>query len=143
MIERPSLWRTRRSRSAWASFADGRWVADETNESGRPEIVAQAFPEPSGKSQVSMGGGVAPRWRADGREIYFIAPDGKMMAAPVAMRGSSFEAGTPVALFSTHIVGQAFKFQYVVSRDGRFLINDLPADEATASPITLILNWKP
>ena len=122
---------------------DGRWVAYETNESGRPEIVAQAFPEPSGKSQVSTGGGVAPRWRADGREIYFIAPGGKMMAAPVATRGSSFETGTPVALFSTHIQGQAFKFQYTVSRDGRFLVNDLSLDEATASPIMLILNWKP
>src|SRR5262245_42080692 len=76
---------------------DGRWVAYPTNESGRFEIVVQPFPEPTGKWQVSTGGGTAPRWRADGRELYFIAPDGKLMAAPVAASGLTFQAGTPVA----------------------------------------------
>ena len=66
-----------------------------------------------------------------------------MRAVLVTTTGSTFEAGTPVALFSTHIVDQVFKFQYAVSRDGRFLVNHLPVDEATASPIMLILNWKP
>ena len=122
---------------------DGRWIAYETNESGRQEIVAQEFPRPSGRSQVSTGGGTAPRWRADGREIYFVALDGKMMAVPVTTTGSTFEAGTPVALFSPQIAGQAFKSQYAVSRDGRFLVNTLTTDEATVSPITLILNWNP
>jgi Tol biopolymer transport system component len=122
---------------------DGRWIAYETNESGRPEIVAQEFPVSSGRRQISTGGGAAPRWRADGREVYFIAPDGKMMAVPVTTTGSTFEAGKPVALFSTQIALQAFKFQYAVSRDGRFLVNNVTAPEATASPITLILNWTP
>ena len=122
--------------------SDGRWIVYETNESGRREIVAQAFPEPGNRWQVSTGGGVAPRWSADGREIYFIAPDGKMMAAPITIKGSTFDAGTPAAIFSTHLASQAFKFQYAVSRDGRFLVNDLQAETATA-PITLILNWKP
>ena len=120
---------------------DGRWIVYETNESGRPEIVAQAFPEPKSKSQVSTNGGSAPRWR--GREIYFIAPDGKMMAVPVTTTASKFEAGKPAALFSTQIAAQVFRFQYAVSNDGRFLVNNREAEEASASPITLILNWKP
>jgi hypothetical protein len=122
---------------------DGRWLAYETNESGRPEIVAQAFPQASGRFSVSTGGGTAPRWRADGKEIFFIAPDGKMMAVPVVTTGSTFEAGRPVALFPTDIMAQPFKFQYTVSRDGRFIVNNLQAEEGAAPPITLIINWRP
>jgi serine/threonine protein kinase len=124
---------------------DGRWVAYQTNESGSNfEIVVQAFPEPRGKWQVSTGGGVQPRWRADGKELYFIAPDRKLMAVPVAVRGSAFEAGKPVPLFATRISdgGGSGKPQYAVSRDGRFLINQV-VEESTATPITLILNWNP
>jgi Tol biopolymer transport system component len=122
---------------------DGRWVAYETNESGRQEIVAQRFPEAGAKWPVSTGGGIAPRWRADGREIYFIAPDGRMMAVPITITGSTFEAGKTEALFSSQIVPQPFKTQYTVSGDGRFLINNLTEEDSAASPITLILNWKP
>jgi Tol biopolymer transport system component len=122
---------------------DGRWVAYETNESGRPEIIAQAFPEPKGTWPVSTGGGTAPRWSADGGEIYFVAPDGNIMAAPVTTKGSTLEAGKPLLLFSTQIVRQAFKAQYTVSRDGRFLVNNLSAEQVPASPVTLIVNWQP
>ena len=69
-----------------------------------------------------------------------------MMAVPVAAAGTSFQAGTPAALFPTHIVGGgtlvANHPQYAVARDGRFLINQ-PVADATAAPITLILNWRP
>jgi len=121
---------------------DGRWVAYETNESGRFEIVVQPFPAPGGKWQVSTAGGVHPRWRADGKELYFIAPDGKLMAAPITAR-TTFAAETPVALFPVTLVpgAGANKQQYAVSRDGRFLINQ-PAETSTTTPITLILNWK-
>jgi len=122
---------------------DGRWVAYATNESGRFEIVVQPFPEPGGKSQASTSGGISPRWRADSKELYFIAPDGKLMAVPVTASGSTFEAGTPVALFPTRIVeGVLPSSQHAVSRDGRFLINQ-PVEESIPTPITLILNWKP
>ncbi len=123
---------------------DGHWVAYETNESGRFEIVVQPFPVPSGKWQVSTGGGIQPRWRADGKELYFIAPDGKLMAASVTAAGVTFAAGTPVALFpASPVTGLGTnKQEYVVSRDGRFLINQ-PAEASTMTPITLILNWKP
>jgi Tol biopolymer transport system component len=123
---------------------DGRWVAYETNESGRFEIVVQAFPEVRGKWQVSTAGGTQPRWRPDGKELYFIAPDRKLMAVTVAALESTFEVGMPVALFPTKIAGPTgptSKSQYAVSRDGRFLIVTV-LDDASA-PITLVLNWHP
>jgi Tol biopolymer transport system component len=122
---------------------DGRWVAYETNQAGNFEIVVQAFPDPSGTRQVSTNGGTQPRWRPDGKELYFVAPDGKLMAVSVTASDSSFEPGIPMALFPARIVsgGSAlFRPQYDVSNDGKFLINQ-PADES--SPITIILNRKP
>jgi Tol biopolymer transport system component len=121
---------------------DGRWVAYDTNESGQFQIVVQPFPNPSGKSQVSTAGGTTPRWRADGQEVYFIAPDGKLMAAVIHASASSFEAETPVPLFQTRINNIGSKQQYAVAPDGRFLINQI-MDDSSATPITLILNWKP
>jgi Tol biopolymer transport system component len=123
---------------------DGRWVAYETNESGRPEIVVQPFPVPTGKWQVSTGGGIQPRWRADGKELYFVAPDGKLMAVSIRAADATFSAGTPMTLFQANLAPGAGtnKQQYAVSRDGRFLINQ-PAEASTSSPITLILNWHP
>jgi eukaryotic-like serine/threonine-protein kinase len=125
---------------------DGQWVAYHSNENGRFEIFVQPFPGPGGKWQVSANGGIAPRWRRDGKEIFFISPDAKLMAAPVRVSGSAFESEAPVALFQTRIYGggslTAQKQQYAVSRDGRFLMN-MSTEEAAASPITLILNWHP
>ena len=124
---------------------DGRWVAYQTDESGRFEVVVQAFPDAGGKSQVSTAGGAAPRWRADGKELYFLAPDATMMAVPVTAAGPSFTAGTPVALFPSRIRGGGSvatdRPPYDVARDGRFLINQPVA--GAAAPITLILNWNP
>jgi hypothetical protein len=121
-------------------------VAYQTNESGRFEVVVKPFPDGGGKWQVSTSGGVAPRWRADGRELYFLARDAAMMAVPVTAAGTSFEAGAPVALFPTRIVNGGTvtrnRAQYPGARDGRFLINQ-PVADATAAPITLILNWNP
>jgi hypothetical protein len=125
---------------------DRRWVAYQTDESGRFEVVVQAFPDASGKWAVSTAGGAAPRWRADGKTLYYLAPDATMMAAPVTAAGASFEAGTPVALLSTRTVDGGIattrRPQCAVARVGRFLINQ-PVADATAAPITLILNWNP
>ena len=122
---------------------DVRWVAYETNESGRFEIVVQPFPVPTGKWQVSTGGGIQPRWRADGKELYFVAPDGKLMAASITAAGATFSAGTPVPLFPVVLAPGlgANNQQYAISRDGRFLI-DQQVETSTTAPITLILNWK-
>ncbi|HLH32343.1 MAG TPA: hypothetical protein VKY31_14150, partial [Terriglobia bacterium] len=124
---------------------DSRWIAYETNESGRFEIVVQPFPEATSKVQVSTNGGVQPRWRADGKELYFIAPDRKLMAVPVTTSASSFEPGKPVALFQTQVFSGAsatFRPEYAIARDGRFLFNQV-VKESSVTPITLVLNWNP
>ena len=126
---------------------DGHFVAYETNESGRFEIVVQGFPNPGPKFPVSTNGGTEPRWSSEGKELYFISPDGKLMAAGVTFKGQTIEAGKPSTLFSTHIVGGGTgrdiynRHEYAVSHEGRFLVNEQIDDYPT--PITLILNWKP
>jgi eukaryotic-like serine/threonine-protein kinase len=122
---------------------DGRWVAYVSNQSGRYEVYVQLFPGPSGSSPVSINGGYSPRWRRDGKELFYIAPDGKLMAASFAGAGQTPKIGAPVGLFPTRIVGggqSMEKQQYVVAPDGRFLINVI-ADESVTSPITIVTNW--
>jgi len=104
----------------------------------------QPFPEPSGKWQVSTNGGVTPRWSRDGKELFYVGLDGKLMAVPVRAAGAVFEPDTPAALFQTQIadIGNPIpSAHYAVSTDGRFLMSVL-AKEA-ASPITVIVNWHP
>jgi Tol biopolymer transport system component len=123
---------------------DGRWIAYHSNESGRFEVYVQPFPEPSGKWQVSTNGGVTPRWSRDGKEIFYIGLDGKLMAVPVRASGSVFEPDTPAVLFQTQIEGIGDPLpsaHYAVSTDGRFLMS-VSAEEA-ASPIIVIVNWHP
>ncbi len=120
---------------------DGRWVAYQTNESRRDEIVVQSFPNPSMKWQVSNDGGVQPRWSRDGKELYFIAPDFKMMAAPITVSGATSEPGKPAPLFQTRIASVP-KPQYSIAADGRFLVNEQTEESADTS-ITLIFNWHP
>ncbi len=137
---------------------DGRWVAYMSNESGRMEIYVRPFARPlpsgsaahsaAGREQVSSAGGTHPTWRADGRELYYIAPAGALMAVPITIGiGGAAEPGTPVPLFPTRLAGDRFegihgRRQYDVTRDGRFLVNTIP-DDAVAAPITLIQNWRP
>jgi Tol biopolymer transport system component len=122
---------------------DGKWVAYASNETGKWEIYVTSFPDARGKWQVSTGGGEQPRWRGDGKELFYLSADGKMMAAPVTL-GAGFNAGTPVALFQAtprQPVTNADLFVYDVTRDGqRFLINT-PVKQADTTPMTVILNW--
>ena len=125
---------------------DGKWIAYQSNESGRFEIYVQPFPGPGRKTPVSADGGAQPRWQRDGRELFYITLDGQLQS--VSMRFDSngtIQAGSPVRLFQTHVgaVVQGGSSQaYVVSRDGqRFLMNTV-AEVASSSPITMILNWR-
>ena len=125
---------------------DGKWIAYQSNESGRFEVYVQPFPGPGGRSTVSTGGGAQVRWRHDGKELFYIALDGRLMAVPVSLapNDQTLEPGTPVPLFATRVGGavqSVFRQQYMVSTDGRFLMSTLV--EEAASPITMILNWKP
>ena len=128
----------------------GPWMAYQSNESGRNEIYVRTFPESGGKWLVSVAGGSQPRWRRDGKELFYVAPGGELMAVPIAAGKDrqALEAGAPIPLFATRLAtggniftaGYATKPQYAVAADGRFLMN-VSVDEPTPSPITLILNW--
>ena len=122
---------------------DGRWIAYASNETGSMEIYVSPFPSVNGKWQVSSAGGQEPRWRQDGKELFYLSAEGKMMAAAVTA-GTSFEAGSPVALFQTHPrqpVSASDVFSYDVSGDGqRFLILS-KVDEANPAPLSVLLNW--
>jgi eukaryotic-like serine/threonine-protein kinase len=145
------------SKSSGVFSPDGRWVAYESNESGRNEIYVRPFRPPGEKVsdavsasvqwQVSTSGGVAATWRPDGREIFYIDPSGAMMAAPITVSRDTLAAGTPVKLFQTKIFGggeQSLGRNYDVAPDGRFLIETLDtALNSAAAPITLIQNWNP
>jgi serine/threonine protein kinase len=126
---------------------DGRWVAYQSNESGRHEIYVRPFPGPGGQMLVSTAGGISPRWSPDGKELYYIAPDATLMAAPMIVKGATIEPGTPAPLFRSRIWGGGTDLyqreQYdVARRDGRFLIN-VTTDDTVTAPITLLQNWKP
>ncbi len=118
---------------------DGRWIAYTSDESGRPEVYVRPFQGSSGKWQVSNGGGSYPRWRRDGREVFYIAPDKTLMTVEV-QAGSAFEIGAPKPLFRTQIRSTDAGSQYDVSADGqRFLINTIVPEEQSA--ITVVQNW--
>jgi eukaryotic-like serine/threonine-protein kinase len=122
---------------------DGKWVAYASNESGKWEIYVTSFPDAGGKWQISSSGGEQPRWQGDGKELFYLSLDGKMMAAPVTT-GAHFDAGTPVVLFQgtpRQPVLVYDLFVYDVSRDGqRFLINT-QVKQGDSAPMSVILNW--
>ena len=118
---------------------DGRLVAYTSNESGRFEVYVETIPRSDRKWPVSTNGGYEPRWRGDGREIYYLSEDRKLMAVVVGV-GPSF--GIPKPLFQTRVSAgvTANRAHYVPGRDGqRFLVN--VGLEAQASPITVVVNW--
>ena len=122
---------------------DGHWVAYSSNESGRWEVYVAPFPGPGGKYQISTGGGQQPRWRRDGKELFFLSPDRKLMAVSVKT-GPALVFGPPKALFESRehepITAEEF-FTYDVSPDGqRFLINAIPEQEEIR-PVDILLNW--
>jgi dipeptidyl aminopeptidase/acylaminoacyl peptidase len=125
---------------------DGRWLAYESNESGRLDVYVQPFPEAGGKWQVSSAGGAQPQWRRDGNELYYVAPDARLLAVPVkpSTDGKTLDVGSPVPLFRTRLASGAGttqgRAQYAVAPDGRFLMNTV-VEETAASPITVVVNW--
>jgi Tol biopolymer transport system component len=117
---------------------DGKWVAYCSDESGEDKVYVVPFPGPGGKWQVSPGGGCIPIWRRDGKELFYLSSDNKVMAAEVKTTGSSFEAGAVHALFEAH---SSYTFErYDVTADGqRFIIVEDKGEANTA--ITLFVNW--
>jgi Tol biopolymer transport system component len=143
----PSLFLRTQANELWGQFSpDGRWVAYQSNETGRYEIYVRPFAGRGEPFPISTAGGVYPRWSRDGKELYYIAPDAKMMAVPIRATAGTIEAAAPATLFQTRRVGGGSNVigrghQYDVTRDGRFLIN--VETESSAPPLTLLMNWKP
>jgi serine/threonine protein kinase len=121
---------------------NGKWVAYTSNESGRVEVHVRPFPAAAGNWQVSTDGGEQPRWRSDGKELFYLSADHKLMALEVNTEGPTFEHHAPKALFVTRVGGiDTPGHYYAVTDDGqRFLLNNL-VEEAAHTPITVVTNW--
>jgi serine/threonine protein kinase len=131
---------------------DGRWLLYSSVPAARREVLVQSVPKESGGSasavgkwQISTAGGSHPTWRGDGKEIFYVAPDGMMMGVPVESGNDFFRPGAPKPLFQTHLDIDAATTgairEYDVTPDGqRFLVNQHVADSADA-PITMVVNW--
>ena len=119
---------------------DGKWVAYNSSESGRQEVYATPFPGPGGKRQISTGGGGYPRWRSDGKEIFYAARAGRLMAAAITEKGDTLEVGRIMPLmFSAFPASPGY--QYDVSADGQRFLAVVPPEQSNAAPLTLVQNW--
>ena len=119
---------------------DGKWLAYQSEESGRSEVYVTSFPSGSGKWQISTVGGAFPRWRRDGKELFYLAPDNRMMSTRVSGAAGTFTVAAAEPLFlTTAMPGPGFP--YDVSLDGeRFVINS--AISSSAPPmLTIVFNW--
>jgi Tol biopolymer transport system component len=121
---------------------DGKWVAYASNESGDWEIYVTTFPTAAGKWQVSRGGGIEPRWRGDGKEIFYIGAGATLTAVPVSTE-RTFSTGNPTPLFQSQFRAQVSStdlFTYDVTKDGqRFLVNRYAKPQQVV-PLRIVLN---
>lgn len=125
---------------------DGQWVAYHANDSGQHEVYAQPFRGAGERVRISTGGGVQARWRADGRERFYVALDGRLMAVPIGRSddGRLLRPGTPTALFPAGLgpLRSVARHSYIASPDGQRFLLERVIEEA-AAPISVIVNWKP
>ena len=120
---------------------DGQWVAYASDESGKFEVYIQHFPHSGGKWQVSVNGGAAPEWRKDGKEVYYLASDRKLMAADVRVVGSAVEVGIPSPLFEANVDIYTAPNRYDVSADGRSFLVNTSGFEYNTRPIDVVMHW--
>jgi Tol biopolymer transport system component len=126
----------------WGRFSpEGppRWVAYQSDETGRREVYIQAFPEPRGATRISTGGGQYPQWGAGARELFYVSPDNKLMVVSLKLGANTVEASTPHELFLLPSVEVGWS-PYDATPDGqRFLVRATPGQ--AAQPLTVIVNW--
>lgn len=124
----------------YPSFSpDGHWIAYTSDESGRSEVYVRPFPPEGsrvGKWLVSQNSGFAPRWRGDGKELFYVSEDGNLVAVSVNIRGTAFERGTSVLLFKVPATTD-----FNVTRDGRRFLFAVPSGDAVQARFTVVLNW--
>jgi dipeptidyl aminopeptidase/acylaminoacyl peptidase len=117
---------------------DGRWIAYTTDETGQPNVYVQPFLRAGGKVRISQNGGRNPHWRADGRELFYFDQNGTMTSASIDAK-NTLAPGPPKTLFPAGVIST--NNMYAVTKDGqRFLVNR-PQSTATATPLTVIVNW--
>jgi Tol biopolymer transport system component len=123
---------------------DGRWMAYVSDQSGRNEVSVRPFPSGEGQWLVSANGGIEPKWRGDGKEIFYLAADRNLMAVTVKA-GTALELSPPSRLFPTRmsvLTNTAFtRTQYAVTADGEHFFINQPREGAAPSPITVVVNW--
>jgi len=121
---------------------DSKWVAYASDESGKDEIYVRSFPEGGSKRQVSVDGGDSPRWRRDGKELYYFSLDNKMMAADISYREGAMEIEHVRPLFELPaIVAQPYA-DYDVFPDGKKFLVNVPFESQNSTPLTLVVNWE-
>ena len=119
-------------------------MAYQSDQSGRHEVYLRRFRDPGEPVPISIEGGTQPRWRGDGRELFYLGLDRRLMAVPIAFSpdGQSVRAGDAVPLFQSTIGGSGIaQRQYEVSADGQRFLIDVP--QRQPAPLVLIQNWKP
>jgi len=120
---------------------DGRWIAYGAAEGGKFEVYVQPFPHTGARWQISAAGR-QPRWRPDGKELFYLALDGKLMAVDIEATARGLTVGPPRALFSTLINPLEFtRNSYVVARGGQRFLFANPVREGGPAPVTIVLNW--
>jgi hypothetical protein len=121
---------------------DGRLLSYTSNESGRPEVYVTRFPSREDTWLISHGGGGDARWRRDGRELFYIAGDRRLMAVPIGA-GPEFRRGTPQTLFGTRIqdLWLDMRNHYDVTGDGQRFLFTVPIDAAVSAPFTVVAPW--
>jgi hypothetical protein len=117
-----------------------RWVAYESDESGRPEVYVQSFPEPQGARRISTAGGQYPQWNPNGRELFYASPESKLMAVDVKITQDSVEAGAPHELFPLPEIFPTLQPPYDTSPDGRRFLVRVPVQQGP-QPLHVIVNW--
>ena len=119
---------------------DCKWMAYISAEPGQPQIYVTSFPDGKRRYQATTAGGTNPRWRADGQELFFMLPDGKLQAVSVQEAGQELTLGSPHTLFAAHGIANRFS-PYDAQADGqRFLISGV-AELVSQTPLTLVANW--
>jgi hypothetical protein len=120
---------------------NGNWIAYNSDESGRYEVYVESFPTHGGKRQISLAGGSGPRWRADGKELYYYSLDGRLMAVSVKGGGASLTTGAPTVLFAFRRASATIVPSYAVTRNGqRFLLSAI-VETGVKTPLSVVENW--
>ena len=125
---------------------DGRWIAYQSDESKTWQVYGQTIPPSGGRWQISTSGGGQPRWRRDGKELYYLTLDLKLMAVDIKTNGGALEPGTPRLLFETNIAvpnsrGLDGDWQYDSAADGSRFLMVTRTQETETPPVTVVLNW--